>query len=430
MGNFPIIGKAKGRERQIMKNYVLVGTGWRGLLSYIEPLVKEYPDCAKLCAVCDMNGRRARFVSEYLGQEIPSYTDFDKMLEEHRPDTVTVTTKDSAHERYIVKALEFGCDVITEKPMTTTGEMCAHILEAQKRAGHKVTVTFNLRFMPLFVRIKELMMEGLPGDILSVHFEWLLDTSHGADYFRRWHSIRENSGSLLIHKSTHHFDLVNWLINDEPVKVNAFGTRRFYGHTREERGERCLNCPYKNSCEFYIDIDKAQGGMLRRLYRDCESEDGYIRDRCLFSDAIDIEDSVSLNVRYAKGAVMSYSLTAHSPYECMKIAINGKNGRLEADNAFGRETIKFYNRDGECLNFDRSHIRMRAGGHGGSDPALRDHLFRGYTSDPLQQMADTRAGALSIGIGIAANLSLNEDRAVYLSEFLGEFYPEMEKPQR
>ena len=114
----------------------------------------------------------------------------------------------------------------------------------------------------------------------------------------------------------------------------------------------------------------------------------------------------------------------------MKIVINGVNGRLEADTAFNKETIKFYNRDGECVNFDRSHVKMRAGGHGGADPALRDNLFRGFASDPLHQMADTRAGAMSIGIGIAANKSMAEDRAVYLSEFLGDFYPEMEKPQK
>ena len=413
-----------------MKKYVVVGTGWRGMFSYVEPLVKEYADCAELAAVCDINGKRARFAAEYLQRDIPAYTDFDQMLRDHNPDVVIVTTKDCAHAQYIVKALEFGCDVITEKPMTTTGEMCAQILEAEKRTGHKVTVTFNLRFMNFYVRLKELMMSGLVGDVLSVHFEWLLDTSHGADYFRRWHSIRANSGSLLIHKSTHHFDLANWLLDDEPVKVNAFGTRRFYGHTREARGERCLTCPYKGTCEFYIDIDKEERGMWTRLYKECESEDGYIRDRCLFSDVIDIEDSVSVNVKYAKGAVMSYSLTAHSPYECMKIVINGKNGRLEANNAFNKETIKFYNREGECVDFDRTHVKPVAGGHGGADPALRNNLFRGYADDPLHQMADTRAGAMSIGIGIAANKSMAEDRAVYLSEFLGDFYPEMEKPKQ
>ncbi len=410
-----------------MKTYVLVGTGYRGLWSYCEPLVREYADVARLKAVCDINPKRAKLVGDYLHADIPAYTDFDRMLQEQKPDVVIVTTKDCAHEQYICKALEAGCDVITEKPMTTDSAMCAHILETEKRTGHKVAVTFNCRFMDFYVKIKELLMSGLVGDVLSVHYQWLLDTSHGADYFRRWHSIRANSGSLLIHKSTHHFDLANWFLDDEPVKVNAFGTRRFYGPTRRERGERCRDCPYKDSCEFFFDIDTEDGGRLKMLYKDCEDADGYIRDRCLFSDVIDIEDSVSLNVKYAKGTVMSYSLTAHSPYECMKIVFNGVKGRLECDNAFGVETIKFYDRAGQCLTIDRSRVRKLPGGHGGSDPAMRDRLFRGWTEDPLSQMADTRAGAMSIGIGIAANLSMKEDRAVYLSEFLGDFYPEMKQ---
>ena len=410
-----------------MKTYVLVGTGYRGLWSYCEPLVKEYADVARLAAVCDINPKRAKLVGDYLKADIPAYTDFDKMLKEQKPDVVIVTTKDCAHEQYICKALEAGCDVITEKPMTTDEKMCAHILETERRTGHKVAVTFNCRFMDFYVKIKELLVSGLVGDVLSVHYQWLLDTSHGADYFRRWHSIRANSGSLLIHKSTHHFDLANWFLDDEPVKVNAFGTRRFYGHTREERGERCCTCPYKDSCEFFFDIDTEDGGRLKMLYKDCEDADGYLRDRCLFSDVIDIEDSVSLNVKYAKGTVMSYSLTAHSPYECMKIVFNGVKGRLECDNAFGVETIRFYDRAGQCMTIDRSRVRQLPGGHGGSDPAMRDKLFRGWTQDPLHQMADTRAGAMSIGIGIAANLSMKEDRAVYLSEFLGDFYPEMKK---
>ena len=408
-----------------MKKYCLVGTGWRGMFSYVEPLVKEYGDCAELCAVCDINPKRAKFPAQYLGKDIPAYTDFDKMLEDHKPDVVIVTTKDCAHDEYIVKALEFGCDVISEKPLTTTGEKCARIIEAEKRTGHKVAVTFNCRFMPHYVRIKELVSSGVVGDVLSVHLEWLLDTSHGADYFRRWHSIRANSGSLLIHKSTHHFDLVNWIIDDEPVKVNAFGTRRYYGDNRRPHGERCSTCPYAKDCELYFNIDTYEGGMVAKLYKENEDADGYLRDRCLFSDVIDIEDSVSLNVKYKKGAVMSYSLTAHSPYECMKLVINGTKGRLEADTAFDQQNIKFYNREGECITFDRTRVKPLPGGHGGSDPAMRNNLFRGYTEDPLNQMADTRAGAMSIGIGIAANKSMAEDRAVYVSEFLGEYYPEI-----
>ena len=293
-----------------MKKFVQVGCGIRGIEGYAEPILKEFRDHIQLCGVYDINPKRAALVSEIGGVDVPVYNDFDEMLASVKPDTVIVTTKDCMHDFYVIKALEAGCDVIVEKPMTTTFEKANAIKEAEKKSGKTVTVVFNLRYLPIFAKLKELIKSGVVGDILSVHYEWLLDTQHGADYFRRWHRIRENSGSLLVHKSTHHFDLVNWFLEDDPVAVNAFGTRRFYGPTRENRSERCLTCQYKDTCEYYLDINQPP---MDKLYLACEDVDGYYRDSCIFSEDIDIEDTVSLNVLYKKGTVMSYSLTAHSP---------------------------------------------------------------------------------------------------------------------
>ena len=209
-----------------MKKYALVGTGNRGLQSYMMPLTDEVDDAANLVAVYDKNIKRAKAAVKLCGKDVNVYTDFAKMIETEKPDTVIVTTKDANHSDYIIKAMEMGCDVISEKPLTTDPEKFNAIYECYERTGRNLVVTFNCRFMPYFVRIKEILNTGAVGDILSVHFEWALDTIHGADYFRRWHRERKNSGSLLVHKSTHHFDILNWLIDEDPVKVNAFGTKR------------------------------------------------------------------------------------------------------------------------------------------------------------------------------------------------------------
>ncbi|MBQ9921542.1 MAG: Gfo/Idh/MocA family oxidoreductase [Clostridia bacterium] len=408
-----------------MKRYVLVGAGGRGTYSYAKPIVDELSDCAELCGIYDINPKRAAVCSKKTGKDIPVFDDFDKMLNEVKPDGVIVTSKDCTHDEYIIKALDFGCDVVTEKPMTTDGDKCRAIWDAMQRTGKNVTVTFNCRFFPYFVHIKEKIQEGILGEIYSIHYEWMLDTVHGADYFRRWHRERKNSGSLLIHKSTHHFDIMNWLIGQNPVKVNCFGTRRFYGNTDMKKGERCLTC--KERCPYYFDIKASE--LDRSLYYECEDADGYFRDKCIFSEEIDIEDTISLNVKYDGGAVMTYSLNAHSPYEGSRIIINGEKGRLIAEDIGGAigpfygknrsRFIKFYNRQEDEVVFNMSdRIFDKPGGHGGSDPLMRANIFRGFTSDPLGQMADFKAGAMSIGIGIAANISMKEDRAVYLDEFL------------
>lgn len=407
-----------------MKKYVQVGCGARGILAFSVPIVKKYGDCAELCGVYDINPKRAALVSRMTGAEIPVYDDFDRMLSEVKPDAVIVTTIDSMHDVYVIRAMEAGCDVVVEKPLTTTFEKSLAIKEVQERTGREVIVTFNLRFQPFFVRVKEILNSGVIGKVLSVNYEWMLDTRHGADYFRRWHRRRENSGSLLVHKSTHHFDIVNWLLEEDPIAVNAFGTRRFYGPVREERSERCLTCPYKGKCAFYLDIQKEP---LKQLYLECEDVDGYYRDRCVFSEEIDIEDSLSVNVQYSGGAVMSYSLTAHSPYEGMRLVLNGTEGRMEitrkSSSAINfqessKDILRIYNRKGEEITINVPN--GTAEGHGGADDNLRDRIFKQRGEDPLGQMADIRAGMMSIGIGMAANISMAEKRRVLLSEFYGD----------
>ena len=232
-----------------MKRFVLVGCGQRGCDMFAKPITADFKGEAQLCGVFDKNHLRAKVVSEKCGG-VPVFDDFEAMIKQTKPDTVIVATVDATHHIYEIRAMEMGCDVISEKPMTTDVEKCRDILEAEKRTGKHVTVTFNCRFMPVFKKIKELMVQKTVGDIHSVHLEWLLDTTHGADYFRRWHKRLENSGGLLIHKATHHFDVVNWCIDDTPKVVSAFGDLCFYGPKRRERGERCLTCAYKKPASF------------------------------------------------------------------------------------------------------------------------------------------------------------------------------------
>ena len=154
-----------------MKRYVQVGCGSRGSMSYALPLVKNYSDCAQLCGVYDINPKRAALISQTVGMDIPVFDDFDRMLEEVKPDTVIVTSKDSTHDTYVVRAMKAGCDVIVEKPMTTTFEKCREIQKTQEETGRDVVVTSNLRFHPFFRRVKEILSSGVIGKILSVHYE-------------------------------------------------------------------------------------------------------------------------------------------------------------------------------------------------------------------------------------------------------------------
>lgn len=179
------------------KRYAQVGMGGRGG-NYTWAIYKAMPKYARLVGICDNNPGRLnyankRIMEEYKAEKVPQYLDtqFDRMIRNERPEVVIVTTRDCFHDKYIVRAMELGCDVITEKPMTTDEKKCQRIADAVKRTGRKVRVTFNYRYSPPRTQVKEILMGGAIGKIISVDFHWLLNTSHGADYFRRWHRERK-----------------------------------------------------------------------------------------------------------------------------------------------------------------------------------------------------------------------------------------------
>ena len=248
--------------------YAIVGTGGRsGMFS--NAIFKDFSDEAELVALCDNNPlrmeyRNSTYADEHGAAPVPMYTpdQFETMIEEQKVDTVIVTSVDRTHHTYIVRAMDAGCDAVTEKPMTVDIEKCTDILDAIERTGKKLTVTFNYRYSPRNSKVKELLQDGVIGDVKSVHFEWLLDTKHGADYFRRWHRDKRNSGGLMVHKSTHHFDLVNWWLDSKPATVFGMGSLAFYGRENAEgRGEtkfydRGTGHPNAASDPFALDLSK------------------------------------------------------------------------------------------------------------------------------------------------------------------------------
>ncbi len=433
------------------KRYVLIGTGVRASM-YIEALCGDFQDAGELLALCDSNPGRMEFWSrrivEKLGAKKPALyeaQDFDRMIAECRPDTVIVTSMDRTHHKYICRALELGCDVVTEKPMTIDAAKCQQIVDTVKATGRHVTVTFNYRYSPRNTKVKEVLASGIVGDITSVHFEWLLDTAHGADYFRRWHRNKRNSGGLMVHKSTHHFDLVNWWLNSYPETVFAMGDLKFYGRENaEKRGvtrfyQRSRNNEIAAADPFALRVTQ-EDEMLVGLYYDAEHYDGYIRDQSVFGDGIDIEDNVGVMVRYANSAVMTYSLNAHSPWEGYRVCFNGTKGRLEfnvVENPYVSGHHEDFNLPGmHGLDKDKKELvpeiifqphwgkaqvityEEGKGGHGGGDVRLLEHVFRGAANDPLGHAAGYIDGARSILTGIAANQSMRTGAPVKVAELV------------
>lgn len=437
------------------KRYAIVGTGGRAGM-FINAVANTYRETAELVALCDLSQTRMNWYNQKLADELdmaprPTYfaNQFDQMIAETKPDIVIVSTMDSTHHLYIVRAMELGCDVISEKPMTTDLEKLKAIYAAIEKTGRSLRVTFNYRYAPAYTRFRQLVMDGVVGRPLLVDFSWLLDTSHGADYFRRWHREKQNSGGLLVHKATHHFDLVNWWIDAYPKSVFALGDLQFYGRSNAEaRGEqygynRYTNFPEAQNDPFALFLTSQKD--MQGLYLEAEAETGYLRDRNVFGEPITIEDTMTVTARYSNSALLSYCLVAYAPWEGLRVAITGTKGRIEMDI---EESITHLLGDGQAAASKGSFkaTRMRAfpmfgepykvevpmgdGGHGGADPVMLEQIFSpNPPDDPYRRAASHIDGAASILVGIAGNMAMQTGQMVQIDEMfpLSDYMTKKEK---
>jgi predicted dehydrogenase len=423
------------------KKYVLVGTGGRAEFFY-SAIATQFKETSELTAFCDINQTRMNYANQMLDEKyghprVNTYKSdqFESMIEAEKPDVVIVTSVDRTHHRYIIRALELGCDVVTEKPMTVDEIKCQDILDAVKRTGRNVRVTFNYRYAPHHTKARELIMDGVIGNVHSIHFEWLLNTMHGADYFRRWHRDKRNSGGLLVHKSTHHFDLVNFWIGSQPKEVFAFGDLLYYGRENaEKRGEtrfydRATGNAQAKDDPFALHLDKNE--HLKAMYLDAEHEDGYRRDQNVFGDGISIEDTIGVMVRYKNNAILTYSLNAYMPWEGYRIAFNGSKGRLEMTiveqsyvNSGGDKALEGAIKDKSIRVFPmwkppyEVEVDQGQGGHGGGDPVLLNDIFGTPVPDKFNRAANHIDGAQSILTGIAANRSIRTGQSVKVDDLV------------
>ncbi|MEM6391561.1 MAG: Gfo/Idh/MocA family oxidoreductase [Planctomycetota bacterium] len=433
------------------KRYFVVGTGGRCRM-FLDAICGPFREHAELAGFCDVSPTRMRAWNRYVQEKyqhtpVPmcSPDQFERLLHDSRADIVIVTSVDATHHEYIIRAMRAGCDAITEKPMTTDEEKVSMIFNVIQETGRSLKVAFNYRWQPAFSLVKEVVASGQIGRPTLVDFQWRLDTSHGADYFRRWHREKKHSGGLLVHKSTHHFDLVNWILADRPESVFAYGSLSFYGQENaESRGEQYSNERYHGEADaqgdpFALSLDDNGDGEvgLKSLYLDAEADSGYIRDRNVFHGEdkwpITAEDTMTVTARYTSGTLLSYSLIAYCPWEGERLTITGTEGQVEyfgrgqghiiagqSDNELAAEQYqgeRYVRLQRHFESPEELKIPEAKGAHGGGDTRLLERLFLpDIAPDPLQRDATHIDGAWSVLTGAAANQSIQRKEAISLNE--------------
>lgn len=423
-----------------MKRIAICGLSNRALSMFIKPVLERYSNVASIVALLDQDPKRRQIVEndypELAGVRFFLPEAFASMVESEQVDTLIVTSRDDTHVAYILQGLAYDLDVICEKPMVTTAADAQRVLEAEKASKGTVTVTFNYRYNPIHLKIKEMVASGKLGKITSVDLNWYIDTYHGASYFKRWNRMRAFSGGLSIHKSTHHFDLVNWWLAQSPKEVFAYGSLHYYGqqsvwNPSKQNGRHCGACTETDKCAYYA---RWFGRSINHAIKDdhllagqnMDAYSNYRPDACIFDEEIEIEDTYTVSALYEHGALLSYSVNFSLPYEGYRLAINGTEGRLETQEYHAPARIPFPVPDQQVIDFyplfgakETIYVVEQEGGHGGGDTLIQEEIFLGESRHrPYRVLAGAEAGALAVAMGEGVWRSVKDKQPIKVNELL------------
>ena len=391
----------------------MVGCGHRGIVGFLRSL-KEIGRAGAVVALCDPNPKRLAYAAAFLGEAgCRTFTDTEAFLKCPGLTTVIIAVPDYLHKEIALRAFAQGRNVVCEKPMATTIADCQAMIDA--RGPRQLRVAFNFRHNALARQIKEIVASGVIGNVLQVELSDVVSWQHGADYFRRWHRLQSQSGGLLVHKSVHSFDAVNWWLDDHPETVFAHGRKSFYVPALQ-KGERCSTCAAAGECPFHVDLNNdlpgqtaGIDGFYREMYIKAEQHDGYIRDTCVFHRDNTINDTYQVLVRYRRGSLFSYNAVFYAPYEDRKGSIQGDHGRIDFSRAKGEIRVT----SGPDKNEDMIHrIVSDTAGHADADVSLMRSLFE--PDDLAKGQATAEDGYWSVAIAAGASASIESRQVVTL----------------
>ena len=394
----------------------IVGTGSRGTHCFGKILL-ERPD-VEIAAFCDPNPVRARSAMDFLKINLPLYSSVEEMAKKEKLDGAVITAPDYLHRNCAVAALRAGWNILIDKPLATNVRDGRDIIETARETGKTVMIGFNLRHHAVLKRMKKIIEEGTLGRVFLAECREYYDG--GRTYMSRWNRLFSNTGGLWIHKGSHDFDVLNWLLGfPKPLRVSSFAAVNaltpagipFPLEAGHEPGPSCKNCYYANKCKDRYALKEDE---YRLFSEEAAKVDGYIKDRCMYLSDKDNHDNGLSIVEYENNIKISMM-------ECFICSKNGRIYTLIGDRGLAEvdleaRTITVIPRwHGEKVTY---HVNDEKGGHGGADPKLVDtfcRVLRGEIAAP----STAEHGLLATAIGLAAEISRREHRMVEMSELLG-----------
>jgi len=383
---------------------ILIGAGNRGM-TYTD-IMADMPEKYQVVAVCEPIESRRNYIREK--HNIPEnmcFSSWEELFELGKiADVALISTMDKQHYKPTLKACELKYDILLEKPVSTSPEECKDIALCAEKNGVKIIVCTVLRYTPLFMTLKNIIDDGKIGDIVSINHEECVGNVHQSHSFVRGNWGNEGRSScMLLQKSCHDMDILQWLIGKKCKKIQSFGSTVYFRRENAPEGapDYCIEgCPHKETCPYdavklYLD-DKENFWFRSTCSKNPNPTDELVekalRDtqygKCVFKCDNDVVDHQTINMLFEDNITVTFSMNAFNEGGRF-IHIMGTKGEIHA--ASGDQPIKIF----DFLTRETTEIPIRGrdgitGGHGGGDlgivTALYDYLTGTYTGKSVPEI--------------------------------------------
>ena len=368
---------------------ILIGAGNRG--GVYTDVMSDLPEQFQVVAVAEpRDSRRERIQQKHNLPDNMCFTDYKPLLALGKiADIALIATMDRDHFEPAMMAIDLGYDLMLEKPITPTPEECIALTENAKKHGVRVVICTVLRYTPLFIKLKEINDSGRIGRVMSINHEECVEFVHQSHSFVRgnWGNS-ERSSVMLLQKSCHDIDNLQWLLGKKCKKVQSFGSLSYFTAENAPEGapERCIEgCPVGDTCiynsvKLYLESDSnwfrsAATKLVKSTDEDVKKslmESNY--GKCVFHCDNDVVDHQTVNMLFEDDVTVTFTMNAFNTGG-RYINIYGTKGEIRAA-LKGDAPIRVYDIvSKETEDIPSSGTDGVLGGHGGGDAGIVRTLY-------------------------------------------------------
>lgn len=416
---------------------ILIGAGGRGK-NYTD-IMKDMSEKYQVVAVAEpIKSRREYIRDKHNVSEDMCFLDWKPLLEKGKiADFAIISTMDRDHYGPAIAAIDAGYDLLLEKPIAPTPEECVGICKHAKEKGSKVVICTVLRYTPLFKTLKDIIDSGKIGRVMSITHEECVGNVHQSHSFVRgnWGN-EERSSSMLLQKSCHDMDILQWLIGKKLKKVQSFGALSYFTKENAPEGspDYCIQgCPHADKCnynavklylgedrvEWFIDAATKEFNATEEQVKDAITNTQY--GKCVYKCDNNVVDHQTVNLLFEDDLTVTFGMNAFNKGG-RYIHIMGTKGEVNAA-LDGDVPIRCYDFDtGKTEEIPMSGKDGISGGHGGGDEGIVYDLYE-YLNDTYEGKSVPEIDESTINhlITFAAEESRLTGTVVDFDEYLKKF---------